>query len=177
MDGLIGSEQLLALLTSHQRRLVGFLRTLVPNRSDSEEILQEVNLYIWRHADEFQPGSDFMAWALQIARFRVLEWRKRRSRDRLVFDDSLVDRLAMSAQSLDVATDRRQEALETCLEKLAPHDHELITRLYGDPKITPQGLAEGVGRSTKGIYVSLNRIRLKLLDCIQRALAAEDHAR
>jgi RNA polymerase sigma-70 factor (ECF subfamily) len=122
MDGLIDSDQFLMLLTSHQRRLVGYLRTLVPNRADAEEILQETNLYICRHADEFKLGTDFAAWALRVAHFCTLAWRERQSRDRLVFDDSLVERLAVAVRSLDTPSERRRDALEGCLKKLAPSE-------------------------------------------------------
>jgi RNA polymerase sigma-70 factor (ECF subfamily) len=176
MGELIGSEQILALLTNHQRRLVGYLRTLVPNRTDADEILQEVNLHIWRHADEFQPGTDFGAWSLRIAHFCVLAARKRQSRDRLLFDDSLLERLAASVQSFSNQDERHQSALETCLEKLPPDEHQLMTQLYTEPDATPQGVAKRAGRSPKGIYTSLKRIRLKLFECIQRTLAAEDRA-
>ena len=176
MDQLNGNEQFLTLLTSHQRRLIGYLRMLVPNRTDAEEILQEVNLHICRHADEFQPGTDFGAWALRIAHFCVLTWRERRSRDRLVFDNSTLERLAATAHTFDAHDDRFQEALEACLQKLAPREHQLITGLYNDPDATPQSMAEQIGRSAKGIYVLLRRIRMKLLECIQRTLAVEDRS-
>lgn len=174
MDRLISDEQFLLLLTSHQRRLMGYLQALVPNRSDAEELLQEANLYLCRHAEEFHSGTNFTAWALKIAYFRVLDWRERRSRDRLVFDDSLLERLAHEAQSLDTQANRHQEALEGCLKKLAPAEHELITQFYGELNATPQSLAERVGRSLNGLYVSVHRIRAKLFDCIQRTLAAEE---
>lgn len=177
VNGLTGNEQLLALVTSHQRRLAGFVRTLVPSRTDAEEVLQDVNLYIWRHAEEFESGTNFAAWALRIAHFHVLTWRKRQSRERLVFDDGLLERLSIAARSLDAQSDRHQEALDTCLAELANRDRELITQLYYEPGTTPRGLAKRIGRSTKGIYVSLNRIRVRLLGCIQRKLAAEDHLR
>lgn len=176
MDGLIGNEQFLILLTSHQRRLAGYLRTLVPNRTDAEEVLQEVNLHLCRHAGEFQMGTDFAAWSLRVAHFRVLRWRERRSRDRLLFDDDLIERLAVAAQSLDAQGEGQLAALEKCLAKLASREYELITQLYSTPDATPQGVAGQVGRSAKGIYTSLKRIRLKLLECIQRTLSAEEHA-
>jgi RNA polymerase sigma-70 factor (ECF subfamily) len=162
------------LLTSHQRRLMGYMQALVVNRSDAEELLQETNLQICRHADEFQPGTDFSAWALRIAHFRVLEWRKYRSRDRLVFDDSLLERVAIAAQSGDTKIDRRQQALDGCLEKLTPHERQMVTQFYGDLNSTPQGLADRIGRSLKSLYVSVHRIRARLFDCVQRTLTAED---
>ena len=174
MGELIVSEQVLTLLTNHQRRLVGYLRKLVPNRTDAEEILQEVNLYVWRHADEFKPGSDFSAWVLRVAHFCVLAWRERQSRDRLVFDDELLEQLAVAAQSFDTQLERRRTALEGCLKKLAPHEQDLITQLYGEVEISPQRLAERVGRTVNAIYVSVHRIRTRLFDCIRQTIASED---
>jgi RNA polymerase sigma-70 factor (ECF subfamily) len=176
MDGLINNEQFLVLLTSHQRRLMGYIRALVPNKADAEEVLQEVNLHVCRHADEFQPDTNFAAWALRIAHFCVLTWRERRSRDRLVFDDSMLERLAVAAGSFEMRDDRRQHALEECLEKLAPQERELVTQFYGEQDASPQSLAQRIGRSLKGLYVSVHRIRAKLFGCIERALAAEDRA-
>lgn len=175
MDGITVSEQFLKLLTSHQRRLAGYVRTLVVNRADGEEILQEANLYICRHAHEFQPGTDFAAWALRVAHFCVLTWRARQSRDRLVFDDSLLERLSIAVQPRDTQSEGRREALEECLKKLVPQEHELITQLYRDTEITPQRLAERFGKSTNAIYITVHRIRMRLFNCIQRTLAAEKH--
>src|SRR5262245_45852313 len=110
---------------------MGYVRALVPNKSDAEEILQEVNLYICRHADEFQADTNFAAWAIRIAHFTVLAWRERQTRDRLVFDDSILERLATVSASFDMQDDRRQAALETCLEKLTSREHVLITQFYG----------------------------------------------
>jgi RNA polymerase sigma-70 factor (ECF subfamily) len=176
MEKIVLNEQFLELLTSHQKRLAGYLRMLVPNRIDAEEVFQETNLYICRHADDFQLGTDFSAWVLKVAHFCVLTWRERRSRDRLTFDDSLLEQLATSAQTAINRSDRRRDALEACLDKIPPQDRSLVMQLYNDPEMTPQGLAAMVGRSTKGIYESLTRIRLRLLDCVRRTLAAEDRS-
>jgi RNA polymerase sigma-70 factor (ECF subfamily) len=174
MNELASNEQFLMLLTSHQRRLAGYVRTLVVNRADAEEILQEVNLYICRHADEFKLGTDFAAWALRIAHFCVLTWRARASRDRLVFDDALLERIAAIADPPDGDAESRREALERCIKKLLPEEQELITRLYSDPDVTPQGLADRVGKSVNAIYIAIHRIRVRLFNCIERTLAAKE---
>jgi RNA polymerase sigma-70 factor, ECF subfamily len=173
MGGLVDNDQFLTLLTSHQPRLAGYLRVLVLNRADADEVLQEVNLCICQRANEFKLGTDFAAWALKIAHFYVLKWRHRQSRNRLVFDDSLVEQLAVEIRSFDNPAERRQSALKGCLKKLPPMEHELITQLYGDPETTPQQLADRLGRSLNAIYISVHRIRVRLFDCIQRTLAVE----
>ena len=63
-------KQLVALLTQHQRRIFAYIYTLVPNRTDAEDILQETSLIICEKFHDFKPGTDFVAWACQIAYWR-----------------------------------------------------------------------------------------------------------
>lgn len=178
MNELAHHEQVSLLLAGHQRRLMGYLYALVSNRHEAEELLQEVNLYICQHGEEFARGTDFAAWAMKIAYFRVLSWRKRRSSQQLVFDDELLAKVADAAQSFDDVSDRRLDALESCLKKLPGHESQLIAQLYSaEEEVSPQHLAQRLGRSPKGIYATLSRIRGKLFDCIRRTLAAEEASR
>ncbi len=164
------------LLAAHQRRILGFLRTMIPNRDDAEEVLQDVNLYLCLHADEFRPGTDYTAWALQVAQFSALTWRGRQQRERLVFDDALVERLAEAGQRVSSHEDRRYHALQQCLQKLKSDEHSLVIGYYEDiGQIPATDIAVEAGKSPSGIYVLLKRIRLKLLKCIESTLAAEDH--
>ena len=79
-------RQFVRLLTQHQRRVYGYILTMVVNWNDADEILQETNLRLWEEFDRFEPGTDFAAWAIRVAYYQVLTWRKKRDRSRLVFD-------------------------------------------------------------------------------------------
>ena len=57
-------------IARHQSRLRAFVRCLLVRSSDVDDLLQQVNVVLWEKADEFQPGTDFGAWASQIARFK-----------------------------------------------------------------------------------------------------------
>ena len=57
-------KRLMLLMTRHQRQIFGYIYTLVPNRADAEDILQETSLVICEKFDEFKEGTDFVAWAL-----------------------------------------------------------------------------------------------------------------
>ena len=96
-------DRIVELLTSVQQQLTRYVRTLVPNRSDAEEVLQETNLFIWRHSDQYALGTNFTAWACSIARYQVLTYRKRHARSRLCFSDALVEQLASSAVEVSPA--------------------------------------------------------------------------
>lgn len=163
------TEELVSLLTGVQRRLYLYIRSMVPQREDAEEVLQEVNLFIWRHSDEFTPGTDFAAWAYRIAYYHVLTYRKRMARQKVRFCDALVEQLAQKAVDVAERTDIRQEALEECIQKLTPEDRELVRQRYQGGG-SAQELAGRIGRSIKAVYYALNRIHLRLLSCIQSSL-------
>ena len=80
--------------------------------------MQETNLVLCRKAGEYFEGSNFAAWALQVAHFQVMAHRQSLARGRLVFQDETIREL------VDVATGRietmgeREEALRLCLARL-----------------------------------------------------------
>jgi RNA polymerase sigma-70 factor, ECF subfamily len=163
------TDQIVQLLTNVQQQLARYVRTLVPNRIDAEEVLQETNLFIWRHADEFELGTNFAAWACKIAYYQVLTFRKRQSRSRLYFSDALVEQLAQNAaRHLELVSDDA-EALDQCMAKLSQPDRELMDLRY-EPGATVEKIAQRVGRSTKSVYNALGRIRTWLLECIERTV-------
>ena len=91
------SAEFIENVTRVQRKLHAFIWSLVRSGADADDILQETNLVLWRKSDEFEPGSNFDAWAFRIAQFQVLAFRKRQQRSKLHFDDELVEALALEA--------------------------------------------------------------------------------
>ena len=163
-------DRIVELLTGVQQQLTRYVRTLVPNRSDAEEVLQETNLFIWRHSEQYELGTNFAAWACSIAHYQVLTYRKRHARSRLYFSDALVEQLA--ASPAEVSADRPEdvEVFEGCVAKLSEQDRRLVDLRY-EPGATVQSVAEKVGRSTKAVYHALGRIRTWLLNCMQQQLS------
>lgn len=161
-----------ALFTRTQRRLYLYVLAQVPVPVDAEEILQETNVVIWRKAGQFQAGTNFFAWAAQIANFEVMKFRSRRKRDKLQFNDEFIEHIAEEALQRADELEERQAALLHCIQRLRPADRELIQQRYA-PGETGKNLAEAAGRPANSVYQSLGRIRRTLWECIQRRLAAE----
>ena len=163
--------EFLLLLTSHQSTLYAAISALLGGVEGAQDVLQETNIVLMEKADEFDSARPFAPWALTFARFQVMAWRKRQSRDRLVLDDALVDALA-DRMTADCATTGRLDALEKCLKKLPAESRELVESRYtqGDPV---QEIAARLGRSVNVVSVNLFRIRKMLLDCVRSTLAAE----
>ena len=165
------TDQIVQLLTNLQQQLTRYVRTLVPNRTDAEEVLQETNLFVWRHADEFQLGR-----TSRPGRARSPTIRCSRSESGNRAAGSV---LAMpwsnswpngAAENLARGNDEA-EALDLCMAKLSAEDRELMELRY-EPGATVEGIARQVGRSTKAVYNALGRIRTWLLECIERTASA-----
>ena len=157
------------MMTQHQRRIFSYIYTLVPDRHDAEDILQETSLVICDKFHEFQSGSDFVAWACQIAWWRVRASRQKFARSKVIFDDSVLEAVANTAATMAEEIDLRHSALEQCLRKLHQRDRELIMTRY-EPGCDVTEAASRSGRSLVAAYKALGRIRKLLLDCVTNQL-------
>src|SRR5947208_12883245 len=123
-------KRLMTLMTRHQRQIFGYIYTLVPHRPDAEDLLQETSLVICEKFDQFEAGTDFVAWACQIAYWRIRYARQKFARSKVIFEQEIVDAVAKTADEMEEELDDRHEALGRCLEKLNPRDRELLMVRY-----------------------------------------------
>jgi RNA polymerase sigma-70 factor (ECF subfamily) len=65
----------------HSRLLLGLALRLLRNRQDAEEVLQEVFLYLWNKAGDYDPRkASVTSWLVLITRSRSLDRIRRRQR-------------------------------------------------------------------------------------------------
>ena len=174
-DETEGRKRLMSLMTQHQRRIFAYIYTLVPDRHDAEDLLQETSVVICEKFDTFEPGTDFVAWACQIAYWRIRYARQKYARSKVVFHQELVDALAQTAAVMHEEMDERHEALAHCLQKLPTRDRELMLTRY-EPGSGVREAAQRSGRSLEAAYKALARIRKLLLDCVTHELETEGAA-
>src|SRR5262245_25329530 len=165
------SKLFLRLFLQNERRLYAYILTLLPNRADADDVLQEASLVMWDKFDDGHPPDDFAAWGCRIAYFKVLEARKKLQRGRVLFSQETLRRIAETAteQAQALQLDERREALADCVGKLSPRDRELLARRF-DEGASVQAMAASVRRSADAVYKALSRIRRALFDCVTRTL-------
>ena len=163
-------EEFVRELTDCQARLVSFVLTLVPDREAAQEVVQNTNLILLRKADEFNLGTNFRAWAFRVARNVALAHYRDCARDRVVFDASLVEELAESAQSHAEDSPELTVFLKECLLLRTSEERELLGERYATD--VPVGeMAKRRGRSANSVSLTLFRIRHKLMKCVVQKLA------
>jgi RNA polymerase sigma-70 factor (ECF subfamily) len=167
--------QFLRLFAAHEAALHALLRAMLPTREEASEALQETIVVLWQKFGEFDPARDFRAWASGIARNKALAVLRDRKRDRHVFDEDLVNRLADRAALHAEEVTPRREALEGCLQKLLPAQRELVLSAY-TKGTRMDDLATRRGQTPMALYKLLHRLRRALLDCVERTLAKAELA-
>ena len=159
-------------LTDAQMPLRLYVQSLLPGDVSAADVAQQTNTTAWKKRADFEPGTNFKAWIFAIARYEVLNYRKRQARDsRLVFGEEIEQLFAEDLSTRDETTERRHEALRGCLAKLRPQDRDLLMHRYDADAGTLDEFADRVGRSVGGLKVTLHRLRNALLNCIENQLS------
>ena len=167
------NEQFVNLLSRHHQRIFVFILSLVCNQNEADDILQETNLVLWRKFGEFEPGTDFRAWAFRVAYLKVLQHWEKKGKERVQFDEAFLHRVADLAVTTPDTVDRRREALAKCLAQLPKRKRDMIRCRYragGSEK----AVAQELGCSAHAIHMALTRVRRALHDCVRIKLAMED---
>lgn len=167
-------QRFMHLYSGKERCIYKYIYTLVHDEASAEDILQETTQAMWTKFDEFEMGTNFVAWALRIAHYRVLKFWASQTKG-MIFNSRLVEELAQRAQDHTQQDTRKKLALRKCMKKLPERDLNLIKLRYQEGGSVKK-VAQHVNRGVKGIYRSLNRIRWQLLECIQRSLVMEDRS-
>lgn len=162
-------------LTVCQHQIYAFILTLVPNWSDADDLMQETAEVMWRKYQEAGQINNFSAWGKGIARNKVMNFYAKKKRERVLFNDSLLDDVVERENAISSHSGLRLRALQKCLRKLKSNDLHLIQVLYGHD-ITIKKLAEEIKRPVQGLYKAMGRIHHSLLQCVRRTLSTmEDH--
>ena len=166
MDEMSRHDRFMKLFLSAQQSLYGYVRTLILNPSDADDVLQAAAVVMWQKFDEFQPGTRFDSWAYHICRLQSLCFLKERKRSRLVFSDDVLALLADRAATIQERTSDVADALERCVEQLSLQDRGILQMRF-ESGATNRSVARTTGRSEMSVSRALNRIYGGLLECIQ----------
>ena len=166
------SAQFVDLLTSHQRKLYGYIATMLLGDSAAADVLQETNHDLWAKMCEYDFERSFLSWAFGFARQRVLAHRRSYSRSRLIFGEEAMKIVEEACMEFAAETDDRVAALEKCLQKLSSQQTALVRERY-TAKVPVKEIADRMNESVQNVSSRLHRIRKRLADCIKATLLAE----
>lgn len=162
------TDDLSQRLAGAQFDLYGFISVLMRGVDEVADVLQETNLTILKHGANYDPDRPFLPWARGVARNCIAKFYSARSRERLVFDEALMDRIAEWVPSV---TDERPledlTRLRHCMARLAAKQRDFVTARY----IRGEAVKDIAARekcSEGAVSMMLHRVRQLLADCMVR---------
>lgn len=162
-----------AAIEESWRWLRAYVVALTGDRSEADDLVQQVIVIAFRKKDSLRPGSNVGGWLRGIARNVVREYWKRRARTPVITDDEAVvrlDRLVAGYEAYDRMEQfqkERETLLRECVEGIRDHARELLRRRY-ELGQSMQEIAEAVGMGVGAIKASLFRIKEALAKCVRR---------
>ena len=163
----------LKLFRENEGYLFGFIMKLLPNFAIAEDIMQETMMIMWQKFDDFQEGTSFIAWAKQIARYKVVEYvRKSKRRSMVHFSDNTVEELANQEPTI-ASQNTYFEAMHNCIDKLKNRNREIIQLRY-TRNMKIKEVAELMDMTSNALSKHMARIHYSLKKCIDRTLHAWD---
>ena len=172
----LSESEFVLLITRHQAAIYAYILTIHPDRVAAQDILQESNLVLCRKLAEFEPGSNFKAWAFRIAYWQTMAHLKRVQRAGLVtLEPDVLELVAREAEEQLVDFEDRHLALRSCLQKLPAGDASILLAHYQRGESLAE-LSGRLGRTREALKQVLLRIRRTLRACIERQLAGQARA-
>jgi RNA polymerase sigma-70 factor (ECF subfamily) len=167
-------DQVNALFVQFSPELRGFILALLPDMSRADDVFQETFLTVSRKARDFRRGTNFLAWACTIARYKVLEAGRRRPGTPQPLSEEVLESLCAVAPEPE-NEDHELQALNECLEHLHPHTRRAMELRY-EQGHKPAEIAQRLGWTAESVYVVLSRARAALRECVGRKLELEGGA-
>jgi RNA polymerase sigma-70 factor (ECF subfamily) len=90
----------------------------------------------------------------------------------MCFDPDVLELLAREREAAEDHLNARLQALDHCLAALDEKDRRLVHARYYD-EIVMEEAASQLGMSRRTLFRNLDRVRLVLMDCINRRLDVE----
>jgi len=165
-------EEFVHLILTNQVRIHNFIRSLVSNHQDAEDLFQKTSMVLWRKFDQYESGTNFASWAMRVAYFEVCDYRKKLARAKVTFSQEVFDALAEKVAEVSVDADERREALENCINGLSDTNREMIKMRYVQD-VPVEDLADHLNRPVKTVYRLLQQVRAWLQNCIETRLSRE----
>lgn len=166
------TRQFVQLIRCHDKRILAFILTMVPNRANAEDILQETLTEMWLKFDSFEKGTDFAAWGVTIAKYMVLRFLKKQKRVKVRFRSDLLALIQEeSAQAIDDMSDY-MEALRICMQKLSQRQQRFLKLRY-EQKQSFREIAVCLAVSAPAVHKESVKTHASLVRCIRRRLGYE----
>lgn len=170
----IATVEVQRLFLKHSGAIKGFVLALLRDTSLADDVLQETFLVVVAKAETFRPGSNFVAWACTIARFKALEAMRRRAVPPHLLSEQVIEALAADLPD-ETGREDALRHLEHCLRELPEASRTVVVLRYFHA-LLPEQIAARLAVKTDSVYMALTRARKSLRRCVEGRMTQPEAA-
>lgn len=156
------------IVERYQSEALGHAATILGNREDAADAVQEAFVRAFRALNRFEPGRKFYPWLYTILRHCCFKLANRRWNP----DSEATDELCLLASPDESRKERQTRQLEKALLHLTAEDRELITLKHLDG-LSYDELAERLDIPQGTVMSRLYHARRRLRHEVERLLKEE----
>lgn len=158
------------LISACQHTVMGIALAIVKDLDASEEVAQDVFIYIWQHLNALREPASFLPWVRQMTRHRSYNYlRDNKIKQKLVGEEAeaLLESFADPQASMQDLLEREQQQviMQDFISQL-PEDSREIVLLYYREEQSSQQVADLLGLSDANVRKKLSRVREQLKDSL-----------
>lgn len=153
------------LVTTYQRRVYGIVRKMVISHDDSDDIVQEVFIKIWKNLDGFKSEADLFTWIYRIATNESLMFLRKKRREKWFGDitEDLCNKLTTGSY---IDADELQQKFHKAILQL-PDKQRLVFNLRYFEDLPYEQIAEITDTSVGSLKASFHHASKKIEDFLQ----------
>jgi RNA polymerase sigma-70 factor (ECF subfamily) len=163
--------EIMRLFTAHQLQLRAYAYSICRDAHLTEDIVQNVAVVLMTKGLEYDTSRPFLPWVMGITRRKALEMCRQRGKSVLVSDESLLDRMENSL--IETAgtdyVEARLDAMLACVELVGKEGREVLNMKYVR-KMSVREIADVTRRNVAAINSLLQRLRAKVVECVDRRM-------
>jgi RNA polymerase sigma-70 factor (ECF subfamily) len=151
-------------------RLFGVCLRIVSQRSEAEDVLQEVFANVWRKAGQFDPRrASGLTWLTMMARNKAIDHLRANSHNRQSVPIELGEDLPETGPNAQAAAEAAIEGhrLDVCLEELEAPRRTLVRTAFFEG-VTYEELAQRSNTPLGTVKSWIRRSLIKLKACLER---------
>ncbi|MEX2168325.1 MAG: sigma-70 family RNA polymerase sigma factor [Pirellulales bacterium] len=166
-------DQFLELYLANESCLRSFVRTIVRDRNEFDDVFQAVVLVLWKNFATYDATRPFGPWSRSVAAREILRVRRKSGRCPTPFSPEVIEAILDSyehSSALNSLPSERMDALEQCINSLPEEMSELLSLRYRR-SMSIREISGSCGGTVASVQKSLSRLRFKLAECVERRLA------
>jgi RNA polymerase sigma-70 factor, ECF subfamily len=174
MDTDRNRREVMRLALEHRARLWGFLMGMTKDPLKAEDLFQNTYLVLCEKWEQYAPGTNFLAWARQIARYEFLASVDPERRPFVTAEMDVLESAMCATEAAVESPSSRREALRRCLDSLPEARGRRALELRYGEGLAGGRVAQEMGISLNALYTLLSRVRRALQECVQRRLQVDE---